>query len=183
MRLTIGLSSFQHCQNSGTSRCASETRRNEPSANIGAANRSGYMPQPYPARTAAPNPSAVGTHWIGLEIARRNTLRTNISCSASSRFHASESAVAAASAVKPSGRYRSTQAGPATGTYRITPSDCTRHPGTGVRSVVTAPNHRTLTQQPRRVVLVLDPDRALTLSWLFSGLRSDDHIDTRTVLN
>ncbi len=52
-----------------------------------------------------------------------------------------------------------------------------------MRSVVTAPNHRTLTQQPRRVVLVLDPDRALTLSWLFSGLRSDDHIDTRTVLN
>jgi hypothetical protein len=33
------------------------------------------------------------------------------------------------------------------------------------------------------VVLVLDPDRALTLSSLFSGLRSDDHIDTRTVLN
>jgi hypothetical protein len=28
--------------------------------------------------------------------------------------------------------------GVATGTYRITPSDCTRHPGTACRSVVTA---------------------------------------------
>ena len=61
MVLTMGLLTFQHCQNSGTSklhignpdeRAIRERRR---------ANCSGYMTQPHPTRTAAPKPPAVGT--------------------------------------------------------------------------------------------------------------------------
>ena len=52
--LTIGLSSFQHCQNSGTSRCTSQMRTKLPSASAASANCSGYMPHPRPALTAAP---------------------------------------------------------------------------------------------------------------------------------
>jgi hypothetical protein len=49
MVLTNGLSSFQHCQYVGTSRCTSEIRTNEPSAKWGAARLSGNIPHPKPA--------------------------------------------------------------------------------------------------------------------------------------
>ena len=55
-----GLSNFQHCQNSGTSRCTSDIRTNEPSAKYGAAAPVGNMPQPRPARTAASEPLCGG---------------------------------------------------------------------------------------------------------------------------
>src|SRR5882757_11518359 len=61
------------------------------------------MPHPSPARTAAPKTSAVGTKRVGLVIVRPNAFRTNMSCSASSRFHASDGASAAARAVQPFG--------------------------------------------------------------------------------
>ena len=64
MVLTNGLSNFQHCQNNGTSRCKSVIRTNEPSASADAANCSGNIPQPSPALTAAPQPSAVGTYIV-----------------------------------------------------------------------------------------------------------------------
>ena len=105
--LTTELSSFQHCQNSGTSRCASQIRTNDPSSMLGRASASGNIPQPRPAATAAPNPSAVGIKCTGRRISRRKTLRINMSCSASSRFHASDGARPAACAVNPFGRYLS----------------------------------------------------------------------------
>jgi hypothetical protein len=48
MRTTIGLSSFQHCQYNGTSRCTSDIRTNEPSSSASAARLCGNMPQPNP---------------------------------------------------------------------------------------------------------------------------------------
>jgi hypothetical protein len=54
--LTIGLSSFRHCQKSGTSRCTSDTRTNDPSLQTRCGQATGNIPQPNPLRTAAPNP-------------------------------------------------------------------------------------------------------------------------------
>ncbi|COX79599.1 Uncharacterised protein [Mycobacterium tuberculosis] len=57
----------------------------------------------------------VGTKCVGLVMARRKALRTNMSCSPSSRFHASDGALAAAAAVNPSDRWRWTNGLLATG--------------------------------------------------------------------
>jgi hypothetical protein len=92
MRPTIGLSSFQHCQHSGTSRCVSHTRTNKPCSSTGPGRLLGNTPHPSPPRTAALNPSAVGTKCCGCLKSRRNTFRTNMSCRASSRFRASDGA-------------------------------------------------------------------------------------------
>ena len=55
--------------------------------------------------------------------------------------------------MNPSASHRSRYALLATGTYRIRPSGCTRQPGIGPRSVVTAPITVPVAQQPGGVVL------------------------------
>lgn len=63
----------------------------------------------------------------------------------------------AAAAVKPSGRYRRTYRGLATGTYRITPRGRTTQPDTALRSVVTAP--------------ITTPSRNSRAEWSWSSMR------------
>ena len=128
-----------------------------PGLDLRAASASGNMPQPRPARTAAANPSEVGTKWVGRAISRRKTLRTNMSCKASARFQASDGDAAAARAVNPSGP--ATARGRPCSPPAHTASGPAAHPapGIGPRSVVTAP--------------ITVPSRSSRAEWSWSSIR------------